>query len=442
MISATYSELLRNNQNFRRLWLGQVISELGTWFSAIAELGLIRLLSGSTLMTAALLTARTLPFLLVSQFAGVAVDRGNRKRILIAADLIRALIALGYLTTNFGAPAWTVVLWTALMSSAGTYFEAAKNATIANVTAREELLTANVLMFGTRFLQLTLGAALGGLTAAKFGYEAAFIINSLSFVASAYFIWQIPGAVMQQQTVEVEDGAASSHALVKQESKNFWHEVREGLSYIWVTPFVRGVILVNVGWATGGGMNNLLFDRLAGHEFARATGDRGDIGLAALWTAAGAGLFIGMMLARRAGAWAAEEKRAGLLIGWALLAHGLLWALAGTMPTLWTMALAVMASRTILGAEFGVQETLMMRVLPDAYRGRVFTTDRALELTTMTLSMVTAGFLLRYVSPRTMMVTSGLLAGSPGLFWLLAMWLKRFSVPARAVRELHSVAAD
>jgi MFS family permease len=433
MTSATYSELLRNNQNFRRLWCGQVISELGTWFSAIAELGLIRLLSGSTLMTALLLVARTLPFLLISQFAGVAVDHGNRKRILIASDLIRALLALGYLTTNLGAPAWTVVLWTALMTSAGTYFEAAKNAAVANVAKQEELLTANVLMFSTRFLQLTLGAALGGLTAAKFGYEAAFIINSLSFVASAYFIWLIPGEVMQQAPEAQDDETGSKPA-----SKDFWREVREGLSYIWATPFVRGVILVNVGWATGGGMNNLLFDRLAGHEFANATGDRGDIGLAALWTAAGAGLFIGMMLARRAGAWASEEKRAGLLIGWALLAHGLLWALAGTMPTLWTMALAVMASRAILGAEFGVQETLMMRVLPDEYRGRVFTTDRALELTTMTVSMVVAGFLLRYLSPRTMMVASGLLAGSPGLLWLLAMWLRRFSVPARAVRESYS----
>jgi hypothetical protein len=243
---------------------------------------------------------------------------------------------------------------------------------------------------------------------------------------------------MQRQTAKAPDGEAISEAT----SRDFWREVRAGLNYIWATPFVRGVILVNVGWATGGGMNNLLFDRMAGHEFARTTGDRGDIGLATLWTAAGAGLFIGMMLARRAGAWASEERRAGLLIGWALLAHGLLWALAGTMPTLWTMALAVMASRTILGAEFGVQETLMMRVLPDAYRGRVFTTDRALELTTMTLAMLAAGFLLRYVSPRTMMVMSGLLAGSPGLFWLLAMWLKRFSVPARAVRELHSVTGD
>ncbi len=434
MNSATYSELLRNNKNFRRLWTGQVISELGTWFSAIAELGLMRLLSGSTMMTAALLVARTLPFLLVSPLAGVAVDRGNRKRILIAADLLRAVLALGYLTTNVGAPAWTVVLITALMTSTGTFFEAAKNATIANVTTRQEMLTANVLMFGTRFLQLTLGAALGGLTAAKFGYNVAFIINALSFVASAYFIWQIPSEALQPQQTEGEVLAA----LPAITPHKFWREVREGLGYIWALPFVRGIILVNVGWATGGGMNNLLFDRMAGHEFAH--GGRGDAGLATLWTAAGAGLFIGMMLARRAGAWAAEEKRAGLLIGWALLAHGLLWALAGLMPTLWTMALAVMASRLILGAEFGVQETLVMRVVDEEYRGRVFTTDRALELTTMTLSMLAGGLLLRYFTPRQMMMVSGLLSASPGLVWLLAMWLKQISVPACAVRESYSEA--
>lgn len=440
MNSATYSELLRNNKNFRRLWSGQVISELGTWFSAIAELGLMRMLSGSTMMTAALLVARTLPFLLVSPLAGVAVDRGNRKRILIAADLVRALLALGYLTTNVGAPAWTVVLITALMTSSGTFFEAAKNATIANVTTRQEMLTANVLMFGTRFLQLTLGAALGGLTAAKFGYNVAFVINALSFVASAYFIWKIPGEALQPQPAELKqvEAAQPETALPEKTSNKFWRDVREGFGYIWTMPFVRGVILVNVGWATGGGMNNLLFDRMAGHEFAQGVGDRGDAGLATLWTAAGAGLFIGMMLARRAGAWAAEEKRAGLLIGWALLAHGILWASAGLMPSLWTMALAVMASRLILGAEFGVQETLVMRVVAEEYRGRVFTTDRALELTTMTLSMLAGGLLLRYFTPRQMMIVSGLLSASPGLFWLLAMWLKQFRVPSCAVRESYS----
>ena len=98
----------------------------------------------------------------------------------------------------------------------------------------------------------------------------------------------------------------------------------------------------------------------------------------------------------------------------------------------------VAISRLILGAEFGVQETLLMRVLPDEYRGRVFTTDRALELTTMTISMVVGGSMLTWVNPRTMLVVSGLLSASPGLVWLLAMWRIRFSVPAGAVRESYS----
>src|SRR5262249_55885268 len=343
----------------------------------------------------------------------------------------RALIALGYLSASAGAPVWLVVIFSGLMSAASTFFEAAKNASIANMVTRQELLTANVLMFSTRFLQLTIGAALGGVTAAKFGYNAAFIINSISFIASAIFIWRIPAAMMQRSG-NCEERAQS----------HFLSDVREGLGYIWTAPFVRGVILVNIGWATGGGMNNLLFDRIGGREFAHGAGDRGDWGVAVLYTAAGAGLFVGMMLARRAGAWAAEERRAGRFIGWSLLIHGICWAIAGTMPSLPAMVLMVVISRAILGAEFGVQETLMMRVIPDEYRGRVFTTDRALELATMTLSMAVAGLLLTWFSPRTMMITSGLLSASPGFVWLLAMWRTRFSVPAAAVREGYLLRAD
>ncbi len=441
MQSATFKELLQNNINFRRLWFGQVISELGTWFSFIAELGLIQMYSGSTWMTAGLLVSRLLPVLIFAPLAGVAVDRMNRKQILIAADLIRALAALGFLTIGAGAPIWVAILCSGVMASAGTFFEAAKNASIANMVTRQEMLTANVLMFSTRFLQLTLGAALGGVTAAKFGYSTAFIINSISFVASAAFIWVIPAALMAYRKAEepsetnvgLEVGAENKPA-----ANRFVTDVRKGLVYIWRTQFVRGIVLVNVGWALGGGMNNLVFDRIARHEFIRGAGDPGDWSLAVLMTAAGAGLFIGMAMARRAGAWASDERRAGNFVGWSLLVHGLFFAAAGLMPSLWSFAICIAVSRLILGAEFGVQETLMMRMIPDEYRGRVFTTDRALELSTMTVSMLVAGALLKWVSPRSMVIVSGLLSASPGLVWLVAMWLKRFSVPTCAVRESYN----
>ena len=143
------------------------------------------------------------------------------------------------------------------------------------------------------------------------------------------------------------------------------------------------------------------------------------------------------MLARRAGAWASDERRAGRYIGWSLISHGATFAMTGFMASIGPMALLIGISRLIIGMEFGVQETLMMKVLPDEYRGRVFTTDRALELGTMTLSMVAAGWLLTSMSPRAVMVLSGVLSAIPGIIWLLAVSLTRFGVPARAVRESY-----
>ncbi|MBK9705953.1 MAG: MFS transporter, partial [Acidobacteria bacterium] len=272
MNSVTYKQLLRSNLNFRRLWIGQLISELGTWFSFIAELGTVGMLSGSPLATMALLVSRLLPVLFIAPFAGVLVDRASRKKVLIAMDLARAIIALGFLTAGVGGPLWFIILCSGMMSVSTSFFEAAKNASIANMVTRDEMLTANILMFSTRFLQLTLGAALGGVTAARFGYKAAFIINSFSFIASAVFIWLIPDPVMrrrEQPAAEIETGAESmaSPSSGPSSGNRFLIEVREGLAYIWATPFVRAVIIVNVTWALGGGMNNLIFDRLSRHQF-------------------------------------------------------------------------------------------------------------------------------------------------------------------------------
>jgi MFS family permease len=452
MSSAGYRELLKGNKNFRSLWIGQVISELGTWFSFIAELGLVRMLSGSALMTTALLVARLLPFLLVAPIAGVFADRRSRKQIMIAADLMRAVIALAYVFAGLIGSAWLVVACSALMASLTMFFEAAKNASIPNLVTPRELLTANVLMFSTRFLQYTLGSALGGLTAAQFGYNTAFIVNAVSFVGSALFILPIAANATRQsrdrkaERVEIADPLSAEAAVMtpiagsEQPSAPakaaFFVDLREGLRYIWRTPFVRAVILVNIGWGSGGGMTTILFDRIGGHYFADSA-TRGDWYVAALFTAGGAGVFLGMLLTRRVGQWITGEHSAGRFIGWALLVHGVLFSVAGLMPTLALMAFWVAASRLVLGAEFGFQETMMMRVLPDDYRGRVFTTDRSLELATMAISTIITGWLLTWFSARSLMIASGLLSASPGVIWLLALWFARFAVPTRAVRESY-----
>src|SRR5215471_864243 len=451
MDSASYAEILKHNRDFRRLWIGQLISELGTWFSFIAELGLVRHYSGAPLSTVALLSARLLPFLVFAPFAGVLVDRLSRKKILIASDLMRALVALGYLAVGSPGQLWIVYACGAAMSSFSVFFEGAKNAALPNIVSPREVLTANVMMYSTRFLQFALGSALGGVTAARFGYDVAFLVNSASFIASGLLIWLIPAArmrkaaaaasaagsvggsvaVLDAEVPEIEGVVGSGKTV-----RAFVTDFLEGLTYIRSNSFVRGIILVNIGWATGGGMINLLYDRMGGHVFVTGADDRGDWSVATLYTAGGVGLFVGMLLARRAGAWITGEKRAGRFVGWSLFLYGALFAAAGVMPTLYSMAVLLAASRVVLGMEFGVQETFMMRVLPDSIRGRVFTTDRSLELGMMTLSMTAGGWLLAVMDPRTLMVIAGLLSASPGVIWLTAMWASGFSVPSTAIGEL------
>jgi MFS family permease len=454
MSSVSYTELLKENRNFRHFWIGQVISGLGTWFSFIAELGLVRMISGSSIMTAALLVSRLLPYLFVAPIAGVLVDRGSRKHIMIGADLLRAVIAIVYLFVPWIGSAWLAVLCSGLIISLTIFFDAGKSAALPNMVSPRELLTANVLMFSTNYLQLTLGAALGGIAAAQFGYNIAFIINALSFLASAWFIWLIPATEMRKASQDalsedkpdvVADSLSAdvvgdtpipgSEQSAEHEEKEFWPELREGLSYSFATPFVRALILVTIFWSLGGGMINLLYDQMGRNVFANGDTGRGDWGVAMLLTSGGAGLFAGMILARRVGAWAVTTKRAGQLIGWSLLIHGIFFAIAGLMPSLILAMLWVAASRLVVGIEFGLQETMMMRVLPDKYRGRVMTTDLSLNVLMLTVSMLIGGWMLTWVGPRAMMLASGLMSASPGLFWLLALWLTRFSVPARAVQE-------
>src|SRR5690242_649786 len=193
MDSLTYTQLLRRNRSFRRLWTGQVISELGNWFNFIAALGLVRVVShAAPEVTTILLISRLVPFTLFAPLAGAFVDRWSRRTVMIVTDLLRVVVALGMLLVDRPEDLWIAYLCTVLLSVFGTFFEAAKNAAVPNITGDRDLLVGNALMFSSRFLLMSLGAALGGWTAAHVGYAAAFIINAGSFVVSAYSVWLVP----------------------------------------------------------------------------------------------------------------------------------------------------------------------------------------------------------------------------------------------------------
>ena len=260
-----------------------------------------------------MLLARMVPFTLFAPLAGAFVDRWSRRMVMIVSDLARVPL--------LSASCWCAVrnifgfayVCTALLSVFGSFFEAAKNAAMPNITGERDLLAGNALMFSSRFLLMSLGAALGGWTAANVGYRAAFIVNAVSFLGSAFSVWLIPEA-------RNEGTGAGSR------SSRSWKQRRLLVGYsrrlvVHRQPCARSqrFLRINILWASGGGAINLIMDRLGGIVFAGQRGISGDSAVAALYFAGGLGLFIGMMIARRVGHHFELLGKTPAFIGWGLL---------------------------------------------------------------------------------------------------------------------------
>jgi MFS family permease len=417
-------QLLRRNRSFRRLWTGQVISELGNWFNFIAALGIVRVVANAAPeATTLVLLFRMVPFTLFAPLAGAFVDRWSRRKVMIATDLLRVAVALGFLYVRRPQDLWIAYLCTALLAIFGAFFEAAKNAAVPNITGERDLLAGNALMFSSRFLLMSLGAALGGWTAARVGYQAAFIINAASFLVSAYSVWLLP----EEETRQV--GSAEASTETRKAHRGYWTDIREGWVYIVQHRPVAAILGANILWATGGGAVNLIMDRLGALVFAASDNVAPDTAVAALYFAGGMGLFVGMMIARRVGIYFETRGRTIVFIGWGLILQGLVFALMGVMPTIWLASLMLFVSRILLGAEFAVQETLLMRLVPDNLRGRVSTTDRAGEILIWSLSTAVCGWSLQGITPRSLTVITGLLSGTAGLAWLIVFAAGQVRLP-------------
>ena len=426
MASVTYPQLLRTNAQYRNLWLGQVVSELGNWFNFIAELGLARALSGSALSASLIVAAHMLPYCLLGPVAGALADRFPRRALMIAADAARAVAALGFLLVTSPDRLWIAYVCAAAISCFSAFFDAAKNAAMPNLARGPELLPATSLMHATRFLQMTIGAMLGGLASEAFGYETAFAINALSFVVSAAFILRIPAHALAADRSGEPRAPATLRSLTT--------DLGEAVAFIRATPLVLAIFALNIGWALGGGMSQVVADRFGGIVF-NEDGGRGDTGVAFINAAAGLGLVVGMVLARRVGLWIGARDQVGGFMGWTIAVSGVLYAASGLMPSIWLMSALIAVSRIILSAEYAVQDTALLVAIPDRLRGKVYTIDRAAELGTMSLAALLAGGLFEALPARAVPVVAGMLMALPGFVWLAALARGRFAIAGNALES-------
>src|SRR6202142_4470370 len=190
-----FISLLSENRNYRYTWIGQVVSKIGDHFNNIAVFSLAVAATRSGMVVSGVMLSRAIPAMLIGPLAGVALDRLNRKQVMIASDLIRAVVALGFIFANGHGDTWLLYSLSALLMAASPFFTAGRSAILPSIATTEELHTANSLTQTTGWTTLTIGAFLGGVSVMGFGYRWAFVGNALSFLISALCIsrLRLPG---------------------------------------------------------------------------------------------------------------------------------------------------------------------------------------------------------------------------------------------------------
>ena len=404
-MSNHYIRLLRDNPDFARLWWAQVISLLGDWFNFIVLAALVADYSdGSGQAISVYLLARFLPPLFVSPFAGVLVDRFDRKRLLIISDLLRAGIVPLFLLANSPDLLWLIYLLTVLQFAVSAIFEPGRNAIMPALIPREDLVIANTLSSVTWSVMLAVGAVAGGLVSTGFGTSVALLTDAATFLLSALLIMGIRVRYRQQVVEALEDEHADDRSF------------REGLRYMARNPSITAILLVKTILSLGNIDTAII---IFGTELF-VIGDGGTISLSLLWSAFGIGAVIGPAVANRFNDGSIAVMRRLIIAGYGCVVVG--WLLFGSAPTLLFAALALMVRACGGSINWTYSSIIIQKGTRDEYLGRMFAMDMAGFHLMMVISIILTGQIVDAVGSehiRVIVLGTGFLSLTTLLLWML-----------------------
>jgi MFS family permease len=415
-----YLRLLRENPAFSRLYAAQLISFAGDWFATVALLGLALELTGMAGLAALVLVLQTGGFAAASPIAGILADRIDRRRLLIAADLARVPVALGFLLARDAGTLWIAFVCVGLLAAGAAVFEPTSSAALPNLVDRRRLAEANVLIGSAWGTMLAVGAGLGGLVAVVLGRDIAFVVNAASFAGSAWLIWGIRRP-LQEPREEHEHGHDGHEGILD--------SMRRAIAFARSSRLVTSFLLSKTTFGVGTGVVALLA------VFGTSVFHGGDAGIGLLFAARGLGALTGPFVAR---AVVGTEDRGLLLgIGASLAVLTVSYALFPLAPSVWIAAALVFLAHCGGGGQWTLSTLGLQRATPDAIRGRLFSLDYGLVTLTIAVSTFLAGMLADAVAPAAAvwtMVGLVLLAGFGWIALSRRAWAEA-SVPAESAGD-------
>jgi MFS family permease len=374
-------KMLKTNADMRRVFMAQVISYLGDWFSFVAIIGLVDDLTGSKFLVSLVVVAFSLPSFLASPIAGSMADRFDRRRILVFVSVIQVVAAFGLLFVGKDT-VWLAFLAQSTISALAAVISPATEASIPNIARdNDELAAANSLLGSTWGVMLAVGAAIGGVFASVFGRDAAFIANGVSFALAAILFSRIKTPMQKDRDVETQRQRIRPIA-----------DMREAINHSRKDPVLMALIFSKTTFAIGAGVVSQLAV-LASDVFNGGDASRGLlIGIRGVGT--GLGPLIAMRYTR------GQLSKVLTICGFASLAFSGFYFIGAWMPTLWLTAIFVMLAHLGGGAQWTLSSYGLQLRSPDHIRGRILAGDFALVTLMLSVTSALAGLVSEFFGVR------------------------------------------
>jgi MFS family permease len=377
--------------NYRRLWFGQLVSEAGDGLTNLALLLLVNSLTGSTAAIAAMAIVLAVPPLTIGLVAGAYVDRADRRRIMLASDLLRAVTVLGFILVGSADLLWLLFLLAFAQATVGTFFTPARGAILPRIVPPEGLLAANSIAQATRVVSSVLGAGLGGVLIGLVGvYWPAFVIDALTFLISFAFIVRLPASLGRVEAPATGQPAGLAGSLAA------------GLRTVAHSSRLSTTILALAVCMLGLGAVNVLFVPLLVTVLAVGTAWFGPVELAQSASMILAAGLIGTLAAR---------IRPSTIVTVGLAAMAVVIALVGTVTEIWHVLALMFAVGWFVAPLQAAVVTILQTSVADAERGRIMSVLQAAMSASSVLSMAFAGIAGEIVGVRNVFFIAGAVVG-------------------------------
>jgi MFS transporter, DHA3 family, macrolide efflux protein len=397
-----FSKVFRN-RNFILLWAGQIISQLGDRLSQMALIGLVYAKApGSSMQIAKILSFTIIPVFIIGPFAGVYVDRWNRRTTMYICDLLRTLLVLCIPLFLFDSSRFIWIYMIIFCTfSIGRFFVPAKLSIIPQLVNKEDLLMANSLINTTGMIAAVIGFGVSGLIVEWFGAQSGFYLDSASFFISALLIFLI-SMKKNGHHFDLKEVSEVSKQIITTIRKSVFQDIREGLSYFFADKNLRHIAsLTFLLWSALGAVYVVIIVFIQ-RTLGSATKD---VGLLIMFL--GIGLFLGSLVYGRFGQKISQFK----IIFISLIISGIMIVFFVVGITAYPVFALAACLATLLGATIApimiASNTVIHQVSADHMLGKIFSSLEIVMHLAFLIFMFVSSLLAEHFPAGTILMVTG-----------------------------------